>query len=204
MLLVRLNYSSELSDPCLEEGQWKLYSFSTRHPHFKLASSFDVEVTRNEVLVVNDSSLKTKLDQGLAYWLSFYDHGNVVWFRKDGSVPPGVEFQYDGVRVAGLLIWPENYSVEEMRWAKNPESRIADVDLFLRRYTDWMNGFGYDYDVVNPDTGEVIDRYSGIYACQAIDMLEDLATVLGSQEFSVTGTAAEFLEPDLRVAVANL
>lgn len=81
--------------------------------------------------------------------LSYYEHGNHMWFVM-GDSKPGVEFRWDGVLVAGL--WqPDDALKEEVEglgWAE----RAARMEEFARQaceeYTKWGNGECYGYSVL--------------------------------------------------------
>lgn len=129
-LIVRLEYDHDAECP----ADWKLYSFGRRHTNFvspeKLGLGLELEA--DGLPKVFDKKLRTKLKNGLAHWLSYYEHGSCWWGRKDGPVPAGVEFRWDGRRVAGLLVW--EHAPRELG-SKTYEGRCADADRFLATYT---------------------------------------------------------------------
>lgn len=189
MLTVYIEHDSDIECPADWDENWTLYSFCSRHMHFKHPNEFDL----------SSRKLKTKLKNGLAHKLSYFEHGNCLWFRKDGDVPPGVEFQWDGVEFAGLLIWEHPPS---SIGGKTFEERAKDADTFLKLYTSWANGEGYYYRIEDEE-GEIVGSCGGFYGCDMEHMLDEIARELDTQEF-VMADDWKHLEDDLREAVRKL
>ena len=146
---------------------------------------------------VRDRKLRDKLKNGLAHFLSYFEHGDCLWFRKDGTTPGGVEFQWDGVRLAGLLVWEHRATA---MGAKTFEERAKDADGFLKEYTDWANGHGYRYSIETP-SGKVLDSCGGFLG-DPDDMLDNIAAEIFNRSFTVTGDASN-LEDTLRELVRS-
>lgn len=196
MLTVRIEFDADIENPNTNgDGQWTLYSFCSRHVNFKHPDDLKVVVGRNHVEKVRDRTLKRKLENGLAHWLGYFEHGQCCWFRTDAP-PPGVEFQWDGVRYAGLLVWEHKPS--DMG-AKTYEDRAKDADAFLNTYTSWANGEGLYYCIEDED-GETVDSCGGFYGCDADYMLDEMVHHLIGHEFEVEGDA-DHLEDKLRAKV---
>jgi hypothetical protein len=106
------------------DGNWQIYSFSPRHANFRQPGEF------------NTPEFKAACAAGLAFVLSYYEHGQSMWMLY-GEEVPGVEFRWDGRRVAGVLIWEEP---EENIGAKTPEERREDAAGFIRTYNAIING----------------------------------------------------------------
>lgn len=192
-LTVHLEHDQDIENPNTNgDGQWTLYSFCSRHTDFKHPDHFDIEVSRNEVGKVRDRKLKRKLANGLAHWLGYFEHGQCCWFRTEAP-RPGVEFRWDGVRYAGLLIW--EHKASEMG-AKTYEDRAKDADAFLNTYTSWANGEGLFF-AIEDEAGETIESSGGFYGCDASYMLDEIAHSLVGHEFVVKGDA-DYLESELR------
>jgi hypothetical protein len=86
---------------------WKLYSFNPKHSHFKHPKELGLgPLDEFGDPRVEKPSLARKLKRGTAFILSYYEHGTSMWFLR-GDYVPGVEFQWDGVRVAvsSVLKW---------------------------------------------------------------------------------------------------
>jgi len=198
-LIVRIEHDSDIENPCENgDNQWTLYSFCSRHVNFKHPDDLGVTVGRNHVEKVSNRTLKRRLECGHAFWLGYFEHGQSCWFRTN-TPPVGVEFQWDGVRYAGLLVWEHKPS--EMG-AKTYEDRAKDADLFLRVYTSWANGEGLYY-VIEDEDGEHVDSCGGFYGCDSDYMLREMAHELIGHEFEVQGYA-DYLEDDLRSIVREL
>lgn len=195
---VSLEHDSELENPAEREQDWKLYSFCTRHCSFKDPELLGLsrKIGDDGYPVVRNPGIRAKLKAGLAHWLSYFEHGNALWFRAGSPVPAGVEFQWDGRRVAGLLIWEHDRSY---MGAKTFEERAKDADGFLSQYTSWLNGEGY-YFSIEDQLGDTIDSAGGFFTSE--DMLEECASILAQHmvEFDVGGDDcdAAYLETELR------
>lgn len=174
MKTVTILPDSDLENPAEMEGAWTPYSFSRRHANFR--SCKDLGFVTNGVLYrANNPGLRKKLEVGLAFVLGYYEHGNCVWFLHDDP-PTGVEFEWDGVQVAGLLIW--EHPAKKMGF-KTYEDRRKDAKTFLETYTSWCNGEGYFY-CVEDMKGELIDSCGGFYDMDY--MLEEIAKNFDSGE----------------------
>jgi len=195
--IVSILHDCDISRPTEDDSQWTLYSFCRNHLTFKSPDDLNVVVGRNHVEKVRDRTLKRKLANGLAFWLGYFEHGQCCWFRSDAA-PLGVEFQWDGVRYAGLLVWEHKASI---MGAKTYEDRAKDADAFLRCYTCWANGEGLYYRIDDED-GEIIDSCGGFYACDSDHMLEQMVPELVGHDFEVRGDACS-LEGRLRDLVAQ-
>ena len=144
------------------DGQWTLHSFSRRHYNFKEPDELGFNNRDGEVVVKNPG-LRRKMQVGLAFVLSYYEHGNSLWMLQNGSKPAGVEFQWDGTRVAGLLVW--GHKPGDMG-AKSYEDRAKDAQGFLDEYNEWCNGNCYGYDIETED-GEHVDSCWGFIGSDA-------------------------------------
>jgi len=179
-------------------NQWTLYSFCNRHKNFKHPDDFEVIVSRNHIENVRNQTLRRKLKNGLAHWLSYYEHGASYWMRKDGSIPLGVEFQWDGVRVAGLLVW-ENKATD--LGLKTFEDRAKDADTFIKSYNSVING-EYLYYIIENENGDIINSCGGFY--DSDHMLEEISHYLIGHDFRVkSDLTLTHLEDDLRKVVAG-
>ena len=148
-LIIRIERDDDCPNPMTDcDGQWTLHSFSRRHYNFK---------DPDELGLGTNPGLRRKMQVGLAFVLSYYEHGNSLWMLKDGRTPAGVEFQWDGTRVAGLLIW--DHKPGDMG-AKSYEDRAKDAQGFLDEYNEWCNGNCYGYSIETED-GEHVDSCWG-------------------------------------------
>ena len=137
-LLIKFWHDDQADSPCEEDG-WKSYSFSTRHSNH--ASPYNVGFEEDDDgNDVPDKDLQAKLDAGLAFTLSYFEHGQCSWSLSG----EGPQCRWDSVRFAGLLVWeqdagdlgPETY-----------EEREKDARAFIERFTNWCNGEIYGYTI---------------------------------------------------------
>lgn len=171
--VVTLNYD-QLAGCCLDDfmfAEWKLYSFNRRHLNFRDPEEFDVE---------GDAELQQAFQQGRAHWLHYYQHGSELWMREGGNIPPGVEFVWDGVRRAGILLYDGELSED---WSYADFCRSADA--YLEAYNCVINGEVYEFRVYDAE-GNWIDS-SGGYVGNLRGMLEEVANVVAGQDFVVEG-----------------
>lgn len=136
MLKVNLRYDGDTESPNENYG-WKLISFNPRHQSYKNPDSLE--------FIIRD-----KVKTGHAYYLSYYEHGQVWWGLAGNTPPPGVEFRFDGFKLGGLLVWEGQEDP--------PEEESAEA--FLKEYTDWANGECYAYEIFDEDDN-LIDACGG-------------------------------------------
>ncbi|MFN9287158.1 MAG: hypothetical protein ACK6EB_03745 [Planctomyces sp.] len=152
--------SDYCENPAESECNWRLISYGTRHVAFEHPDTLFRVTRENGWLEFNprDPGLRRRLDVGLAFHLSYYEHGLCSWFRK-GCGGPGTNCRFDGVVHAGLLVFEHGPSAIG---AKTYAERAADADRFLKQYTDWCNGNGLSF-TVRTNTGDYVDGGCGGY-----------------------------------------
>ena len=126
-LTIGYDRDTELPDSTYEG--WKPISFGHRHINFEHPDHYCLNKPEN-------IGLHRKLEVGLAFWLSYYEHGLCRWSLRG----EGPKCRWDSEDVAGLLIWTGKPS--DMG-AKTYEVRTRDARNFLEEYTDWCNGNCY-------------------------------------------------------------
>ena len=133
------DYDAE--DPCTNDG-WKAYSFCSLHSNY--ADSESVGFNRED----NPTpELRRKLATGLAFRLSYFEHGHCLWsLQGDGPT-----CRWDSVSFAGLLVWEQD---EDNLGAYTFEKRREDATSFLERYTAWCNGSVFTYSMDDCCGGE--------------------------------------------------
>lgn len=190
-LILNLHHDSDLENPSDNHG-WKAHSFNRRHINVTepgdLGLSHSLDPSTG-LPTVRNPGLRKKLQTGLAFFLSYYEHGNSMWFLH-GEQPAGVEFRWDGVRVAGLLVWegkPGDLG------PKTYEDRRADASRFLETYTAWANGEGYGY-VIKDENGDQVDGCFGFYGNDVGFMFDQIRPQLEGHEYEVRGEAAYLAE----------
>ena len=181
MLRVRLMNDQSAECPADADGTWKLYSFNRRHSTFSEPSELGLgNLGADGTPVVHDPDLREKLNTGLAFWLSYFEHGSCLWFLRGDLPPPGVEFQWDGRRLAGLLVWEH---AESEIGAKTQEDRREDARVFLKEYTAWCNGDVFCY-TIEDESGSLVDGCGGFTSAE--DLCDSAVPFLAGREFAVT------------------
>lgn len=138
MKIILLWHDQDAESPTEYDGAWKLYSFSRRHKAFKHPDHFFEDGALN-------AELQRKLDSGLAFLLSYYEHGLCVWSLKG----TGPQCPWDSVDVAGILVWEH---AEDEMGATTVEARTKDAASFLESYTAWCNGQVYGFTIEDERT----------------------------------------------------
>jgi hypothetical protein len=184
MLKLTLNYDHDLENPCDNDG-WRVHSFCRRHASFRHPDDlgFGPIDPATGLPKITNPGLRSKLRTGLAFFLSYYEHGQCLWFLHGSDAPAGVEFRWDGVKVAGLLVWEDRAS---HLGPKTLDGRRQDAAAFLQTYTSWANGEGLYYSIEDED-GDLIDSCGGFYDAEG--MFEQIRPQLEGEEYEVEGEA---------------
>ena len=196
MLTVKIESDPNLECPMDIDGAWTLYSFCRRHLHFCAPDDLPclkrgpaLTFTHDGDVKINCPELRVKVRTGLAHVLSYFEHGNSLWMLKDGHQPAGVEYMWDGVRVAGLLVW--NHDPSDMG-AKSYADRAKDAQSFLDEYNAWANGDGLCYTIEDAE-GNMIDSCMGYVSDNKADMINDIRAAIREtpgHEIELTGDCA--------------
>lgn len=180
-LVVRIEHDSDVEVPDSGYDGWKLVSFGCRHSNYEDPDKYIRRYNREEGIVVEGIGLQRKLDVGLAFWLSYYEHGLGCWSLKG----EGHQCQWDTAYLAGILLWtgkPKDIG------AKTLEDRAKDARGFLETYNDWANGSCYWYSVEKTN-GEDVETVGGFIGEEAVN--EALSEVLEAGDVvKVEGDAA--------------
>lgn len=166
-LVVTLDHDLGVEMPDSEYDGWRLVSFNSRHTKSEPIENYVSDYDGNKVIPSN-IGLRRKLKVGLAFFLSYYEHGDGAW----SLVGEGTQCRWDTSRLAGILIWtgkPRDIG------AKTVEDRVKDARSFLTEYNDWMNGVTFIYSVETVD-GEDLDSVGGYIGVDSVN--EALAEVL--------------------------
>lgn len=124
-----IGYDRDVERPDSMYDGWRLISFCCRHDNFEHPAAYCLNNREN-------IGLRRKLQVGLAFHLSYFEHGLCKW----SLCGEGPQCRWDTVAIAGLLIWigkPTDIG------AKTYKDRAADARNFLEEYTDWCNGNCY-------------------------------------------------------------
>jgi hypothetical protein len=209
---VTIGYDSDgLENPAERDQEWTLYSFSSRHRSYKSPEKLGLSLSLNSDGVPDVEEdvglgLEEKLQNGLAFWLSYYEHGECCWMLRGGPYPAGVEFRWDGRSLAGLLVWkhsPDGLVV------KTYDERRKSAEAFLEEYNDWANGRGLCYQIEKVETTvdgwerrTEVDSCCGFYHSYQEGMIRDyIVPVVEGHEFVVLGGVVD--EGDIRRCFAK-
>jgi len=130
---VTIGYDFDVERPDSTYDGWKPISFCRRHSNFEHPANYCLNKREN-------MGLRRKLQVGLAFQLSYYEHGLCTWSLRG----EGPQCRWDSVDIAGLLIWTGRPT--DMG-AKTYEDRRIDARNLLEEYTDWCNGNCYWFSV---------------------------------------------------------
>ncbi len=173
-VIVTIEQDQDPLNPMDEDGQWKLYSFSRKHVNYEDPETLGLgDLGLDGRPVVRNPGLRRKLERGLAFFVSYYEHGGCAWSR----LGKGPQCPFDSVRIAGLLIWEDPAS---NMGAKTFEDRAKDADAFLESYTAWCNGEAYGYSIEDPEE-EVEDSCWGFLAPDMPYMFECIKSAVGER-----------------------
>ena len=164
--------SDEPQDPRDDDGNWTPYSFSPKHVQFQHPYKLGLSLDRDNdgIPKVKNPGLRRKLEVGLAFFLSYYEHGNCRWSLLGG----GPTCAFDSVRVAGLLVW--EHGPGDMG-AKTYEDREKDAERFLESWTDWCNGHSISYRIED-ENGDIVDSCGGYYASDSDYMSHEIVATI--------------------------
>lgn len=186
MKVITLYHDPDIQNPSEWDGTWTLYSFNRRHNSYADPKQF---FPNGHPTI----GLRRKMNVGLAFPLSYTEHGRCRWFRggEERSGRSG-DYDFDTVRFAGLLVW-ENPPRD--MGSRSLAERQRDADAFLETYTAWANGNGYGFRVEDVDAdGErtEIESVFGFYGNDLEYMASQIREALqGDPNFEFEGDAAE-------------
>lgn len=171
--IITVEYDHDTECPMGYDSAWRLVSFNRNSIHNDAVPEYITEDGKPTL------TLRNKLRVGLAYQLSYYEHGN----SRYDIAGSGPACPWDSVGNAGILVW--EHAPGEL--AKSPADRRKDAECFLETYNDWMNGWVCFYSVETAD-GEPVDSCGGFYMSDSSYMSEQIA---------------EHLEPGDRVIITG-
>lgn len=181
MVTVKIDFDQDVESPLDADGQWTLYSFSTKHRNFKHPEELGLgERGSDDIPKILNPGLRRKLEVGLAFFVSYYEHGSCVWSLR-GSGP---NCRWDSVDCAGLLVW--EHKPNELG-AKTFEDRAKDAATFLDVYTSWCNGDCYCWDMDDA----VGDGCGGYIGPDLKYMFDDIRNALRGRTATFAGEAGE-------------
>lgn len=147
IVFVKVRFDDACENPLDTGTNGTLYSFSSRHANYLNPQSTQA------------ADIREKFKEDIVF-LSYYEHGQCLWFPQGTKAPAGVEFEWDGVRTAGMWV-PEG--MEEDVAGLTGEARMARLLEIAKgvcaEYTSWCNGDVYRFDVAIYDIREEGDEY---------------------------------------------
>ena len=159
-LTLDISHDYDVEMPDSGYDGWRLVSFSRRHSNHedpaKYVKAFD---RRTREVTPASIGLNKKLNVGLAFWLSYYEHGEGAW----SLIGEGTQDQWDTAFLAGLLVWtgkPDDIG------AKTLEDRAEDARSFLEDYNAWANGQTYWFRLA--ENANVIESIGGFIGGEAL------------------------------------
>lgn len=159
-LTLSINHDYDVEVPDSGYDGWRLVSFNRRHSNYqdpdKYVRAFD---RRTREITPASIGLQRKLSVGLAFFLSYYEHGQGAW----SLIGEGTQDHWDTAYLAGLLIWtgkPGDIG------AKTLEDRGEDARSFLEDYNLWANGETYWFRLA--ENANVIESIGGLIGSEAL------------------------------------
>jgi len=160
-LRLEINYDYDTDVPDGGYDGWRLVSFGRKHATYedpeKYVRSFD---SRTKEVTAATIGLKKKLHVGLAFWLSYHEHGQGAW----SLIGEGTQCPWDTAYLAGLLIWTGKPSDIG---AKTLEDRAEDARGFLESFNDWADGNCYWFRLTG-ENGHEIESIGGLIGSEAL------------------------------------
>lgn len=160
-LTLVIGHDYDVEQPDSGYDGWRLVSFSKKHSNYedpdKYVKAFD---RRTRDITPVSIGLKKKLNVGLAFWLSYHEHGEGAW----SLIGEGTQDQWDSAYLAGLLVWtgkPGDIG------AKTREGRAEDARSFLEAYNLWANGHAYWFRLTD-ESGTEIESIGGLNGDEAL------------------------------------
>ena len=141
-------------DPTEFGEGWKVVSFGNRHTNYEDPYNYTDDSGERWKI-----GLRNKFKAGTAFVLSYFEHGLCRWMLagSDRGLMAG-DWRWDGVDVAGLLIWEG----KPTDLGKNYTEREERARSFIDTYTDYCNGNVWCY-AVEDEHGEHLDSCCGYF-----------------------------------------
>lgn len=138
-----------------------MVSFGRKHINFQDPAKFVKAFNqRTDDVTSAKIGLARKLNVGLAFVVSYYEHGLGCWSLKG----EGLHCPWDSVPLAGILLWSGKPA--DIR-ARTLEDRAGGASDFLERYNAWANGETFWVRLSN-ENGEEIESFGGLNGVGAV------------------------------------
>jgi hypothetical protein len=135
ILRVTIDYDPDVESPCEYDG-FKVVTFAN---HIYTTDEDPWKYLKDLAPTPRTVALRRKLDTGTAFWLSRFKHSGEQW----GLIGEVHQDQWDTARVAGLLLWTD----KPKDLGKDYAEREQRARNFMEVYTDWCNGWCYQYAI---------------------------------------------------------
>ena len=167
-------------------GTGDIHSFNTKHANYLRLEASSVETLGKEL-----TRLYGEKDKDWMY-LSYYEHGRSIWFPQD-EIVPGVEFQWDGRRFAG--VWCVTKEVRENLDQRLKNDERTDYERLLaycsntcKQYTQYCNGdiWGYEVSIQLSSDAELkaVDSCYGIYGLEEAGIYAEILACLKAYDIT--------------------
>ncbi len=160
-LTLTINHDADTDTPDSGYAGWRLVSFGRKHSGYedpeKYVKAFD---RRTHDVTPANIGIAKKLNVGLAFFLSYYEHSLGRWDLKG----EGPQCPWDSVPLAGILLWTGTPSDIG---AKTLEGRADDARDFLESYNAWANGETFWFRL-SDENGDVIEKIGGFIGDEAL------------------------------------
>lgn len=137
IVFAKLFVDHDIENPMDNYGNGKLVSFSKNHENF-----IGDDVTERQVnfMIMHDEAIA----------LSYFEHSQCRWMVASEPTPPGVEFQWDGVKFAGLWIpdaevWANIEFDGPVTGDERRAKLIEYANGVCEQFSMYCNGEGYGY-----------------------------------------------------------
>lgn len=159
---ITIQHDGDTEDPSNngDDGRWKIYSFNNRLHNFRDPEKLLIAEETGDM----KADIVAKLESGLAFFLSYYEHGLCMW----SLAGTGPQCQWDTVSKAGIAIWEED---SENIGGKTYEERAKDCKVELEEYTDWCNGNCYHYKITK--NGKELAACGSIIGDYIVDAIKE-------------------------------
>lgn len=204
---VTIEHDQDAQNPIEDDG-WAVHSFSHHHSNFADPEHLSLGGTLNAdgKPSVGDPELRAKLASGLAFFLSYFEHGNATW----SLFGEGQQCQFDSVQCAGLMVWEQD---EANIGAETVEDRRVDAQRCLDSYNAWCNGEVYGYLIEEQETCPTckhVSEMDSVESCWGflgndLDyMFSEIKRVVGEAKVTFTGDAAGLADHYWKKATGNV
>lgn len=152
-----IDYDENCQSPT-EWGEWNVYSFRILDSNFADPSKLGFDP-----LTIG---MRRKLNVGTAFLLEYYEYNDCLWRLSNVSIPLDIGIRWDEIKASGLLIWEgQTCSLKGLSY----QERRTRAKRFLEVYTDWCNGYCFEFIAFDAITEEIVDCCAGFIGAGAME-----------------------------------